>query len=406
LPLDAPGEPVESRYWRLRPEPLDGLSLDEAAGRLQELFLDNVRIHLRSDVPVGVAFSGGVDSSANVTAMRRVSGDTLDLRTFSFVPEDLALSEERWMALVARQTGAVGRSVTPTPAELQADLDRLIDVQGEPFLSTSIYAQYRVFQLARAGGVKVMLDGQGADELFAGYRYFLPDRLAGLLAHGRLLDASRLLLAVWSLPGARPGHVLTRGVAGLVPAAASEPLRRLTGRSLVPEWLDREWLSSRGVALEDPWRKVRGNLREHRLLAVETTLRSLLRYEDRNSMAFSIESRVPFLTPALAEFAAGMPDDYLIAPDGTGKLVLRRSLRGIVPDPILDRRDKIGFATPEETWLGSLEPWVEQVFAGDAARAAGPLRVAEARQRWRTDPAAWRWLNFIRWADRLGVAAD
>jgi asparagine synthase (glutamine-hydrolysing) len=151
---------------------------------------------------------------------------------------------------------------------------------------------------------------------------------------------------------------------------------------------------------------VRGNLREHRLHAVETTLRTLLRYEDRNSMAFSIESRVPFLTPALAELAAGMPDDYLIAPDGTGKLVLRRSLRGLVPQPILDRRDKIGFATPEASWLRSLGPWVEQVFASDAARAAGPLRVDVARERWQSDPAAWRWLNFVRWADRIGVAVD
>jgi asparagine synthase (glutamine-hydrolysing) len=98
-----------------------------------------------------------------------------------------------------------------------------------------------------------------------------------------------------------------------------------------------------------------------------------------------------------------MPDDYLIDPDGTGKLVLRRSLRGLVPDPILDRRDKIGFATPEASWLRSLGPWVEQVFASDAAHAAGPLRVDAARQRVQTDPAAWRWLNFIRWIDRMGV---
>jgi asparagine synthase (glutamine-hydrolysing) len=128
-------------------------------------------------------------------------------------------------------------------------------------------------------------------------------------------------------------------------------------------------------------------------------------------MASSIESRVPFLTPKLAEFALGMPDDYLIAPDGTGKLVLRRSLRGLVPDPILDRRDKIGFATPEARWLRELEPWIEQVFASGAARAPGPLRTSEAHQRWRDmrdgkrpfDPVAWRWLNLIRWSDRLGV---
>jgi asparagine synthase (glutamine-hydrolysing) len=377
--------------------------MEEAGERLHQLFLESVRIHLRSDVPLGVAFSGGVDSSANVTAMRRLSGDGLELHTFSFVPEDPALSEEHWISLVARETGAFTHRVSPTPQELEADLDRLIAVQGEPFGSTSIYAQYRVFQLAREGGVKVMLDGQGADELFAGYRYFLPDRLSGLLARGRFATAGRLLTALSSLPGATPGHVLTRGLAGLVPAVADEPVRRLTGRSLVPDWLDRDWLAAHRVVLEDPWRRVRGNLQEHRLLAVQTTLRSLLRYEDRNSMAFSIESRVPFLTPALAEFATGMPDDYLIAPDGTGKLVLRRSLHGLVPAPILERRDKIGFATPEARWLQSLGTWTEQQFSSATTGGAGPIRVEQARRRPQTDPAHWRLLNFIRWVDHFGV---
>jgi asparagine synthase (glutamine-hydrolysing) len=147
---------------------------------------------------------------------------------------------------------------------------------------------------------------------------------------------------------------------------------------------------------------------------MRTGLRELLRYEDRNSMAASIESRVPFLTPALAQFALGLPDDHLIAPDGTGKLVLRRSLRGLVPDPILDRRDKIGFATPEATWLRTIGPEMEKVLASDAAHEAGPLRVAEARDRWQDmragkrpfDAVAWRWLNLIRWADRFDVTFE
>jgi asparagine synthase (glutamine-hydrolysing) len=123
---------------------------------------------------------------------------------------------------------------------------------------------------------------------------------------------------------------------------------------------------------------------------------------------------VPFLTPALAEFAAGLPDDYLIAPDGTGKLVLRRSLRGLVPDPILDRRDKIGFATPEESWLRTLAPWVEEVFASNSGRTSRILRLPVVRERWQEtsagtrpfEPVAWRWLNLIRWADRLDVQLD
>jgi asparagine synthase (glutamine-hydrolysing) len=414
LPLDSPDRIVEHQYWRLEPKSIGRLSLDDAGERLRELFLDNVRIHLRSDVPVGAAFSGGVDSSANVTAMRALSGIDLELHTFGFVPEDRSLSEERWMSLVARETGVQLHTVKAQPEELLADLDDLITVQGEPFGGTSIYAQYRVFRLAQEAGIKVMLDGQGADELFAGYRYYLPDRVAGLLSHGRFLTAYRLLSALSSLPGTSPTHVLTRAIAGAAPLAGGQAVRRLTGHSLVPAWLDSGWLASHHVVLADPWRGIRGNLQEHRLASVATSLRTLLRHEDRNSMAWSIESRVPFLTPAFAELAAGMPDDYLIAPDGTGKLVLRRGLRGLVPDAILDRRDKIGFATPEASWLRRLDSWVESVLASDAARAVKALHVAEVRTNWEAmrdgrrafDPVAWRWLNLIRWADRFAVEID
>ena len=414
VPLDAPDRVAFHEFWRLEAESLDGVSLDEAAGRLRELFLENVRLHLRSDVPVGAAFSGGVDSSANVTAMRFLSGPELDLQTFSYIADDPAVSEERWMKLVARQVDVVSHTVRASPQELVADLDRLIDVQGEPFGGTSIYAQYRVFRLAKEAGIKVMLDGQGADELFAGYRYYLPDRVAGLVTGGHFLTAYRLVSALSTLPTANQREIALSAVRSVVPFASRTFVRTLAGRPLVPEWLDGRWLDEHGVVVADPYRGVRGDLRAHRIATVRGNLRTLLRHEDRNSMASSIESRVPFLTPALAEFAAGMPDEYLIAPDGTGKLVLKRSLRGLVPDAILDRRDKIGFATPEANWLRSLDPWVDEVFASEAAQASGPLRADAARRCWLEirdgarpfDPMAWRWLNLIRWVDRFSIQLD
>jgi asparagine synthase (glutamine-hydrolysing) len=137
----------------------------------------------------------------------------------------------------------------------------------------------------------------------------------------------------------------------------------------------------------------------------------LLRYEDRNSMAFSIESRVPFLTPALAGFVLRLPEQYLIDRDGTSKNVFRQAMRGIVPDEVLDRRDKIGFATPEKAWLSTLQPWVERTLACDAARAIPALHPAGMRREWqavvqgkrRFDFRVWRWVNLIRWAERFQV---
>jgi asparagine synthase (glutamine-hydrolysing) len=420
VPLDSPERVVERPYWQLDPQPLDGLTLDEAAERLRELYLESVRLHLRSDVPVGAAFSGGVDSSGNVMAMRSLSGSDLELHTFSYIADDPRLSEERWVSLVAQETGATTHFVTPTSDDLQADLDRLIDVQAEPFGSTTIYAQYRVFQLAREAGIKVMLDGQGPDEMLAGYRSYLPARLAGLLFSGRFLAAGRLVTALSSLPDtsrADATRAVIRSSSAVaktsLPSAIRTPLRRVRSRTLVPDWLDAGWLTTRDVSLPGPYHPLVGADVLHRQLldSVQSSLRTLLRYEDRNSMAASIESRVPYVTPALATFALGLPDDYLIAPDGIGKLVLRQSLRGLVPDPILDRRDKIGFNTPEASWLLKLGTWVDGVLDSEAAHAAGPLRVGAARRRWQAmrdgneafDQATWRWLNLIRWVDRFAV---
>jgi asparagine synthase (glutamine-hydrolysing) len=409
LSLDEPGRISERRYWQLEAEPLDGLSLDAAAERLRLLFLDSVCMHLRSDVPVGAAFSGGVDSSANLTAMRSLSGSDLDIHAFSYLPEDPALSEERWISLVTSETEVTPHYVRPRAQELQRDLDRLIRVQGEPFNSTSIYAQYRVFQLAGEHGIKVMLDGQGADELFAGYRGYLPYRLAGLLFAGRFVAAARFVAALGSLPGASPVGVTARALGRSLPLSLQGPVRRLTPHSFVPPWLDAGWLAERGVVLGDPRRAAGAEaLRHQRLESVQTSLRELLRYEDRNSMAASIESRVPFLTPALATFALGLPDDYLIASDGTGKVALKQALRGLVPDEILERKDKIGFATPETAWLRELAPLGETTFDGPAQ--AGPLRLPEVRRRWHAaltgrplGREAWRWLNLVRWADTFSV---
>jgi asparagine synthase (glutamine-hydrolysing) len=137
----------------------------------------------------------------------------------------------------------------------------------------------------------------------------------------------------------------------------------------------------------------------------------LLRYEDRNSMAASIESRVPFLTPEFAEFVLRLPEQFVLSSDGTSKCVFRAAMRGIVPDAILDRCDKIGFVTPEERWLQKLRPWVDRALASERARAIPALDLASAQRDWnavlaeraRFDFRVWRWVNLIKWAERFDV---
>jgi asparagine synthase (glutamine-hydrolysing) len=137
----------------------------------------------------------------------------------------------------------------------------------------------------------------------------------------------------------------------------------------------------------------------------------LLRYEDRNSMAHSIESRVPFLTPGLVRFVLSLPEEFIVDRDGTSKAVFRRAMRGLVPDAILDRRDKIGFATPEHLWWRELAPRVERLLADDSLARVPVLNVEALRAEWRAirtggakrDFRAWRWVNLIEWAERTGA---
>jgi asparagine synthase (glutamine-hydrolysing) len=404
------GTPTEPRrYWDVDLDRRANVSFPEAVARVRELFLDSVRLHLRSDVPVGAALSGGIDSSAIVAAMRAVD-PRADLHTFSFVTDDPAIGEEQYADLAAKTAGATPLKVRIEPGDLVADLDRLVATQDEPFGSTSIYAQYRVFRLAAEHKIKVMLDGQGADELLAGYHGYFPERLGTLLGGGEWLKAYSFARRASRRPGVGgQTALLARGLKRLLPGRVQSRGRALLGKSA---WLNGQWFADRGVdgAVESRPGRRTDQLRDRLYVTLtRTSLPMLLRYEDRNSMAWSIESRVPFLTPALAEFVLSLPEEYLISPDGVTKHVFREAMRGIVPDAILDRRDKIGFATPEKKWLQELGPWVGATLARVSRIPA--LDAAAVDREWRAvlagtksfDWRVWRWVNLVRWAETWDV---
>jgi asparagine synthase (glutamine-hydrolysing) len=417
LPLDTPGHAQPRRYWSVPLEQTSELSFDQAAEALRALFLENIRLHLRSDVPVGAALSGGIDSSSIVAAMRQIEGADLTLETFSYVASSTALSEEPWAEMAAHRASARIHKTRPTPQDLVVDLPRLIDIQGEPFGSTSIYAQMRVFRLARDTGIKVMLDGQGADELLGGYRPHVAAWLASLLRQRRWREALRLWRSVPQSPGLSHRMLLERAVGLLGTAQVASGLSgHLLRRYLFPPWLRGSWFEAHGVVAAPLW-QAHGTLllRDHLYQALtDQSLPMLLRYEDRNSMAFGIESRVPFLTPQLVSFIFTLPEAYLIATDGTSKSVLRRAMRGLVPDAILDRRDKIGFATPEREWLDALRPWVEDMLNSDTAKRIPALDLPAVQREWRQvmagqkpfDNRCWRWLNVISWAAHFEVDCE
>lgn len=400
-------------WWRAPVTRISSLSFDQAVEATREQFLQNIRLHLRSDVPLGAALSGGVDSSAVVCAIRHVE-PKIDIHTFSFVADNDALSEEKWIDLVNEAVGAKSYKVRAGASDLARDLDRLIETQGEPFGSTSIYAQYLVFQRAKAEGITVTLDGQGADELLAGYDGYPGQRMLSLLEGRNVTAMHRFARASAQWPGRSYRRTWLELGRVVLPDWAYARSRKVMGRDFRPSWLDVDMLERAGVIFGETRTPLSEAHRGRRVIEQlgfslqDRGLPHLLRHGDRNAMAFSIESRVPFLTVPMAELLLGLPEDYLISDEGESKHVFRAAMRGIVPDAILDRRDKIGFTTPEREWLTALGPiargWLADAenipFVRHRNLTAAFDDVMSDRKcfSWQL----WRWINYVRWYARQG----
>jgi len=413
--LDRLREMSQERYWKIDLAEVTADGRAEATDQVRAAVRESVRLHMRSDVPVGACLSGGLDSSIVVSCMRDSAGPSAGIHTFTFVTEDPQLGEEAYADLVSDQERTVRHKTRPTPEEMAAELDTIVFQQDEPFRSTSIYAQYRVFGLARQAGVKVVLDGQGADELFGGYLSCRGAHVSGLVAQGRLGAALR---AVRTAP--RSERRLLPGMIGtafgrLAPDCLVRPALSMAGRPRVPEWLNGGWCSERNVSFDLPPRgRGKEALRRELWQSVETSsLPQLLRYEDRNSMAHSVESRVPFCNVPLARVAFSLPADYLMSRDGVSKAVLRAAFENVLPKAVLER-EKVGFAVPEVDWLTALRPWLRRCLADvDPAslpflnwRQAAAAIAPTVDGRGSVSGVPWRLLNVVRWMARFSVVAD
>src|SRR5581483_11026530 len=312
----------QGRYWTPDYEAVDPYSEAEAAERLRELLERSVRMRLRSDVPVGTSLSGGLDSSAIVCllAAARVHTPTLTQNTFSgrFDDTDPTLSEGPYIDLVVDRTGVRAHGITPTASGLIEESERLHWHQEEPFLSASIYLQWCVMRLAREHDTTVLLDGQGADELLAGYQFYFPTYQLDLVDRGEL---GRLLRDT----------VAFRRRLRRASRSYANSLRRfdhdvaLGARVLAAAWRSRWNLPQgsydEGVPAAAPGRRLRRQIAE----ALQyNSLPMLLRYADRNGMAFSRETRFPFLDHELVDWCVTLPDRAFIR-DGWQKYILRQA---------------------------------------------------------------------------------
>ena len=368
---------------------------EDAVTELRELLVDSIRLRLRSDVAVGTSLSGGIDSSAVVTLSAQLSRDH---RRHAFTARFPGYERDEWG--YAQQVATVAEVVEhhatePQSEQLADDLEALIYDQEEPFGSTSIYAQWRVMRAAREAGVVVLLDGQGADELFGGYPWMVGVANA---ARGPRAVARGLLAG-----GSERGSTSRALLGPRLPArVARHYRRRLASPYMTPEAVDRTLDFEPEVPAFSSGSAMRRELLQESFV---TSLPTLLRYADRSSMAHSREVRLPYLDRRVAEYALSLPPEFLCR-DGVTKRILRDAARGFVPESILARRDKVAFEPPEARWLATAA-WrarIAEVLLDQQTRALGIYDSAAIEAdlesgTWRDHAAVWRAFCSERWRE-------
>jgi len=364
----------------------------------KKMLISAIGLHLRSDVPVGVCLSGGLDSSSLVSLLLKDFNKN-DLNTFSavfnkgqFGDESVFINE--YKPLVKNMFFTI-----PDADSLQDDLKQFIRIHGEPIPSTGPYAQYKVMKLAH-GKVVVTLDGQGADEELAGYHYFFGFYFKDLLTHGQFGKLSTEIYEYLSK------HRSLLGIKSFVFFLLPEHFRtkvKVKGKGYLVEDFVNKFKNSNSIAGNLYGSK---SLTEALLDHFEYKLEHLLKWEDRNSMRFSIESRVPYLDYRLVEKTLATSSDLKIK-RGMTKHILREAMRGILPEMIRLRVDKMGFETPQDEWFRT-QTWkiiIEEILSSKSFKDRNLVNAEIAKAKYKNhlegkiniSAEIWKWIHLEMW---------
>ncbi|MEZ4478584.1 MAG: asparagine synthase (glutamine-hydrolyzing) [Nitrospira sp.] len=364
-------------FWSL--ESLSPTIVENPADTFADLFEDSVRIRMRSDVPVGVCLSGGLDSTAIICAAARQQGEggarsREALQAFCYMAKEF--DESRYIADTLAQTHAQLRQLETSPSELWSDLQKLLWFQDEPVHTMTAVVGYQLMRLAASHGIRVVLNGQGADETIAGYSSYFQDYWVSLIQRGRVGDAWRAVTEYSQAHGGSASQRFKEAVVRCVSwklhkvhAYRNWAQARRQARLRENRWYSHELLSYAGSgAAATPVATLSHALKQS---IVSAPLPLYLRIEDRNSMAHSVEARLPFLDYRLVSFVCGLPDEWKVR-GPWNKYVLREGMRGRMPESVRGRVDKMGFPTASKKWFAHdlYEP-LRDVLASQTVRERG-----------------------------------
>ena len=340
-----------SRYFH--PNKAEQVDFPNTPEGYRELFSDAVNRQLRSDVQVGTSLSGGIDSGIIAIAVGELQKAKSDIKALTYVAPGFEHDESEFASQIAKKSGLDWKPVQFTSDNFLEDFQSLINYMEEPFGSLSIFAQFNIMKAAKREGCKVMLDGQGGDELYIGY-----PRLAQRIILQNLMDYKfGSMLSEWFWAIKRQEMSL------LYPVLSNlyfNSFRMVTAKKLASfsRYVDKEYLLGFDEESVADFYSLKGIQAKqvdelHRFI-----LPRLLKYADRNSMFHSVESRVPHLAQRLVNFSLSLEPEKKVY-KGWTKYIMRKAFEDKMPHEVIWQTKKIGFDTPQGEWLAKIRPFVE-----------------------------------------------
>ncbi len=398
------------RYWSLNPSAAADAgvpSFVDARDHVRALLDSSITMQCQASVKVGCLLSGGLDTSIVARTLGNQALERGDgpVPAYSIVYNEPAMSEEPFIWAALRGGGLQGHSYRLTPWQAWDDIDAVVRVQGQPLLGQDLIAQYHAYRLARQDGATVVLEGQGADELLAGMPSYASALLDELWQQRRFIA----LLAESGGQARRAGRGRWRGLRQLVRWSIGHRRWRRPSR---PAWLRVEASAMDGQeGTSGGTSQIRTPTLNHHLLQLvtRTNLPAVLPFQDRSSMAHGVESRVPFLDHRFVEYCFTLPSSYKVH-RGVRKRVLYEAARGLVPDVILNRRDKKTFVSvagwmPLRSHGAALRRMVSGLAASTWCEPRALSAFVEGFLRGDHDDSAgvWRLYTVWRWRELFSV---